>query len=244
MAAAKLARRHLFNLQALVAFHIAGTGGHGMTAARPAFGKKATSAPQRQARPVRQEPLSPAALAFMEREGLVGVTEALPQDGFWDVKAPADVQTGQPVWTRRVFAYFLDRALVWLFLFAIFRGGPPDLVSTYLETGEGNLTDLSAWAPYISYMIITGIAGSLYLIAMEASSLQATLGKLILGVVVTNRDGTRPSLRTIITRNTLGRVAVNMVPLWGGYLVGLSNPDRRCIHDKVAGTIVRLRTLG
>jgi uncharacterized RDD family membrane protein YckC len=76
---------------------------------------------------------------------------------------------------------------------------------------------------------------------MEASRLQATLGKLMVGAVVTDRDGNKPGLGGIIMRNTLGRFVVNMVPFYAGYVMGLFRKDRRGLHDLMSGTMVRKR---
>ncbi|MFC5570291.1 RDD family protein [Lysobacter yangpyeongensis] len=85
---------------------------------------------------------------------------------------------------------------------------------------------------YVTYPIISG----LYYIGFESSSLQATLGKLALGIKVTDENGQRLS-----RGNALGRWASHLLcyfTLYIGYLIAAFTERKRGLHDMVAGTLV------
>lgn len=85
---------------------------------------------------------------------------------------------------------------------------------------------------YLSYPLISG----LYYVSLESSSLQATLGKLALGIKVTDANGQR------LTRgNALGRWASHLLcyfTVYIGYIMAAFTERKRGLHDMVAGTLV------
>ena len=76
-----------------------------------------------------------------------------------------------------------------------------------------------------------------YYAAMESSPKGATVGKMILGIRVSDAEGYTP---------TFGRAALRAIPkclpiLWPGYLAAIFTQRRQAFHDLIARTLV-LRT--
>ncbi len=73
-----------------------------------------------------------------------------------------------------------------------------------------------------------------YYAAMESSPKGATIGKIILGIRVTDAEGYTP---------TFGRAALRAIPkclpiLWPGYLAAVFTQRRQAFHDLIARTLV------
>ena len=73
-----------------------------------------------------------------------------------------------------------------------------------------------------------------YYAAMESSIRGATVGKMILGIRVTDGEGSTP---------TFGRAALRAIPkclpvLWPGYLAAVFTQRRQAFHDLIARTLV------
>ncbi len=227
-------------------------------AARPAFGKRPAGAPlvipraTAAPKPAAPKPPAPKPPA-PERKAPVppppARTEAKP------VRAPAaapkparpapqvhtDSGFGKPVWGRRIAARLVDEIGVWLLIYIVFHDSLMASLNTYASVTPGSGAEAAALVELLGYALVFVVAQSVYNIAMEASAHQATFGKMLAGVVVTDRYGGAPRLHSVILRNTLGRFAANILPFYSGYLAGLFNAERRCVHDMVAGTVVRQR---
>jgi uncharacterized RDD family membrane protein YckC len=78
-----------------------------------------------------------------------------------------------------------------------------------------------------------------YFCGMESSPLQATLGKLAVGLYVTDLQGQRISLRRATGRLT-GKL-LSMATILIGYLVAGFTSKRQALHDIVAGCLVLQR---
>ena len=95
------------------------------------------------------------------------------------------------------------------------------------ETEEG--AEVLGW-------IISILTSWLYYALMESSSAQATLGKMALGVRVTNLDGKRISFGKATVRY-LGRF-LSAITLGIGYLMIVFTEKKQGLHDMIAGTLV------
>jgi uncharacterized RDD family membrane protein YckC len=71
---------------------------------------------------------------------------------------------------------------------------------------------------------------------MEASPKQATYGKQILKIKVTNMQGERIDFAKSFGRN-LAKI-LSVLTLFFGYLYSFFNSKQQCLHDVVAGTLV------
>ena len=221
----------------------------GAPATMPGFGKKTSAPTVHRAPPPANDRLSPEALAFLQSErkrAPVGPAQtARPaQSAYAAPRSDMDYGLGNPVWGRRVVARLVDEFGVWFLILAVFYNDLSKALSVYIAAPQGSPAEASASVTLFGYAVIFMIIQSAYNIIMEASATQATLGKMLVGAQVTARDGSKPSLGKVIMRNTVGRFVVNLVPVYAGYLMGLFNKERRCLHDMMSGTVVRKRVTG
>ena len=76
-----------------------------------------------------------------------------------------------------------------------------------------------------------------YYVYMESSSWQATLGKRIVGIKVTDLQGQRISFWRSLGRR-LAMIFINPFTLGIGYLMCIWTEKRQCLHDMIAGCLV------
>lgn len=228
-------------------------------AGKPAFGRKGSTLPGRAAAP-KSEALSPQAQAFLqaERERAASLPKPANDRSFSrPVKAPNATLPGyaapandthdfpgKPVWGRRVLARLVDEFGVWFLILMVFYNDLSTALGVYISEPTGSAAENAAGVTLFGYAVIFMVLQSAYNIIMEASPKQATLGKMMVGAVVTVRDGSRPGLGKIVMRNTVGRFVANVMPFYSGYVMGLFNKEKRCIHDMMSGTVVRKRVPG
>jgi uncharacterized RDD family membrane protein YckC len=72
---------------------------------------------------------------------------------------------------------------------------------------------------------------------MEASSRQGTFGKVLMAVKVCDESGTRITPGQSWLRNFSKLLCIATLGL--GYLMGFFDKRQQCLHDKIAGTLVR-----
>jgi uncharacterized RDD family membrane protein YckC len=142
----------------------------------------------------------------------------VPYGGFW--------------W--RVLAYFIDYFVV-------------NVVMSMLSglVGSGMMlpfNGLGVDAPNVAGTLVASVLGLtfvmtwLYFALMECSSLQATLGKLAVGVVVTDVDGNRISFPRA-TGRYFGKFLSALI-LGIGFLMVALTQRKQGLHDAMAGTLV------
>lgn len=84
----------------------------------------------------------------------------------------------------------------------------------------------------LAYALIAGV----YFVWCEASPQQASLGKRLIGIKVTDAQGGRPGLGRVLGRfvaATLSWATLNL-----GHALAAWTPERRALHDYLAGTRV------
>jgi uncharacterized RDD family membrane protein YckC len=186
--------------------------------------------------------LSPEALAFLkkEREASAGGAGIDIHQNYSSGSGVA----GEPVGFIRIVSFLIDGVILSLPLFIMIpffiaqvngmSGGDP----TFFETTAGGqaLTGLM-----INYALLYMVIHFAYFIGMEASALQGTVGKKVLGLVVTDGHGNRAGLGAIVLRNIIGKTLSNLVPFYIGYIMAFFTEDKKALHDYVAGTTVRRR---
>ncbi len=79
-----------------------------------------------------------------------------------------------------------------------------------------------------------------YFVVLEASKLQATLGKLVVGIRVSDANGQRIGIGRSIGR-TLAKIVSYIVLLIGFIMVAFTD-RKRGLHDMLAGTLVHYRS--
>ena len=80
----------------------------------------------------------------------------------------------------------------------------------------------------------------LYHALMESSEWQATLGKKVLGLVVTDMAGRRVSFGRATGRH-FAKIITNMVPAFIGYIMAGFTERKQAMHDMIAGCLVLRR---
>jgi uncharacterized RDD family membrane protein YckC len=86
------------------------------------------------------------------------------------------------------------------------------------------------------YYMIMMLINWLYSAGMESSSNQATLGKMVVGVKVTNLEGEQISFI-----NATGRYFAKLISaiiLMIGYIMAAFSPKKQALHDQLAKTLV------
>jgi len=80
-------------------------------------------------------------------------------------------------------------------------------------------------------------ASWLYEAAMESSSKQATLGKMVLGMKVTDLQGNRISFARATARHFCKYISAMIMFI--GYIMAGFTDRKQALHDMIAGTLVR-----
>lgn len=84
--------------------------------------------------------------------------------------------------------------------------------------------------------ILVFVAAYAYYAGMESSSYQATIGKIALGIQVTDLSGNRISFGRALGRN-LAEILSALILLIG-YIMVAFTPKKQGLHDLIAGTLV------
>lgn len=190
------------------------------------------------------------------REGLadwqplsVLLPDALPPAGT-PVAAPpppppmATARTYAGFW-KRVIAYLVDAIVLYFPNMVIDRmlGGAAAQIT--LEQALSNTVGdvqrmLEAYQHYYAAMWPAMLAGAivawLYFAACESSPWQATIGKLALGIRVTDLQGRRIGFAHALGR--YGAKLVSFLVLFIGVLMVAWTPRKQGLHDLMAGTLV------
>jgi uncharacterized RDD family membrane protein YckC len=121
---------------------------------------------------------------------------------------------------RRFVAYVIDNILlsVIFWLLALVLGG---------IAGDGGV---------IGAYILGAIGWLVYYAAMESSTSQATVGKIALGIQVTDLEGNRISFGKALGRN-LAKILSALI-LYIGFIMAAFTAKKQALHDMIAGTLV------
>jgi uncharacterized RDD family membrane protein YckC len=109
-------------------------------------------------------------------------------------------------------------------------------VSSTMENSEAaaGLIGLLVGA-YLFAIFVMLIAQWLYFALMESSSRQATLGKMALGIIVTDMNGGKVSFGKA-TGRYFGKIVSSIMCI--GYLMVAFTEKKQGLHDMMAGTLV------
>ena len=130
---------------------------------------------------------------------------------------------------RRAVALVIDVILfgiVQMIIIFGFMGG--------MMVGEAGEETMGAAMLGVNLLLI--VIGWLYFALMESSKLQATLGKMMIGVVVTDLEGNRISFGRA-TGRYFGKV-VSSVILLIGYIMAAFTKRKQALHDIMAKCLV------
>lgn len=101
-------------------------------------------------------------------------------------------------------------------------------------------------APAIIFLILTtcivAVCGSwLYYALFESSVHQGTLGKMALGLIVTDMQGRRVTFARASGR-FFAKIITNLIPLWIGYIMAGFTEKKQALHDMIASCLVLKKT--
>lgn len=135
---------------------------------------------------------------------------------------------------RRTLAYILD---------GIILNIAGSIVGFVLGIGvgagmqsPGSGADVIAAMGGFSGAILSLVMSWLYFALMESSSHQATVGKLALGLIVTDTEGRRIGFGRATGRH-FAKILSGMILLIGFFMVGWTR-RKQGLHDLIAGTLV------
>jgi uncharacterized RDD family membrane protein YckC len=144
-------------------------------------------------------------------------------------------------WLRLV-AYIIDAAvlcvgigvfvLIWVAIFGL---------STFRSINQGFDSD-NFMAPvavlFLFILIFGAVAASwLYYACLESSTHQATLGKMALGLIVTDTQGRRVTFGRASGR-FFAKIITGLIPFWIGYIMAGFTEKKQALHDMIASCLV------
>ncbi|MFN4144387.1 MAG: RDD family protein [Runella sp.] len=88
----------------------------------------------------------------------------------------------------------------------------------------------------LTIQVVSWVVGGLYFVLMESSSKQATLGKMAMGIKVTDLNGNRINTTTAVIRY-VGRIVSGIILLIG-YIMAAFTDKKQALHDMMASTLV------
>ncbi|HEU4869161.1 MAG TPA: RDD family protein [Actinomycetota bacterium] len=104
-----------------------------------------------------------------------------------------------------------------------------------IRMATGASTDTMNPTTVVSLIVAIGI-GAAYYIMMESSERQATIGKMALGLKVTDMNGARISAGTATVRY-FSEILSGII-LMIGYIMAAFTPKKQALHDIIAKTLV------
>lgn len=84
--------------------------------------------------------------------------------------------------------------------------------------------------------MVTIVAAWLYFALLESSKLQASIGKLALGIIVTDMEGNRITFGKA-TGRYFGKI-ISAIILYVGFMMAGFTEKKQGLHDIIAGTLV------
>lgn len=130
-------------------------------------------------------------------------------------------------WVRFV-ASFIDQIVVGI------AGALVGVIAGILMVGAG--TDPESVGAQVLLQLVGVLINLAYFAGMESSDAQATLGKMAMGLKVTDVYGRRISFGRAVGR-TLGKILSGLL-LGIGYLMVAFDDRKQGLHDKLASTLV------
>jgi uncharacterized RDD family membrane protein YckC len=189
-------------------------------------------------------PLPPAALATANLSPAVAAGAPPVYAGY-----PAAIALPSPYagfWLRFV-AHLIDSIVLSvvygvLFLIGIAMIGVESLQTMAHGMENGDATPSAAFILMICFVLLLGtIASWLYYAYLESSTNQGTLGKMALGLIVTDLQGRRIGFGRA-TGRFFAKIITGLIPLGIGYIMAGFTEKKQALHDMIVGTLVLRRT--
>lgn len=154
----------------------------------------------------------------------------------------------------RVVAYLIDSAVLTVVLGAViaicvatfgihfFRGFAPGMYGRANVSYDANypmhpLFPAAVLGVILVLLPLTIVGTWLYFALMEASPRQGTLGKIALGLFVTDLQGRRITFARA-TGRFFAKIVTGLIPFFIGYIMAGFTEKRQALHDMIAGCLV------
>ena len=189
-------------------------------------------------------PVSPARSAFPAPGGSVvpAIAGGIAETGVSPHWLPTPTRAYAGFWLR-VLAHLIDGAITGAVLFALLI---PLALATGLGTALKGIRPGQQPDPAIFFalfsslwiLILAGILGGwLYYAYCESSDWQATPGKKVLNLIVTDLTGNRVSFGRASGR-FFAKMISGMIPLGIGYIMAGFTEKKQALHDMIASCLV------
>jgi len=145
----------------------------------------------------------------------------------------------------RFVAYIIDYIIIWVvqaFVAIPILGMAGITFARNMENmssmNEGEVFGMIAgmMAAAAATAVLTTVLVVLYFTLMESSNYQATVGKLALGLIVTDENGQKLDVVKALIRN-LSKIISSMILMIGYLMVGFTE-KKQGLHDIIAKTLV------
>ncbi len=135
---------------------------------------------------------------------------------------------------KRFAATIIDSIVVYLavLIFSLVAAAISDQPLFEDNGEEMTLTEIVVVIGYMAFIFV----GWLYRAVMESSSKQGTLGKMALGIVVTDMEGRRISFGRATGRYFAQILSI--ITFYVGFLMAAWTPKKQALHDLAAKTLV------
>jgi uncharacterized RDD family membrane protein YckC len=112
----------------------------------------------------------------------------------------------------------------------------PQVKTTIDATGKQTIHFTGDWGTFGLVLLSSWLITLVYTTALISSPRQATVGKMALGLIVTDEHGDRVTPARALARYLAN--LLNVLTIGIGYLMVIWTPRRQALHDRVAGTVV------
>jgi uncharacterized RDD family membrane protein YckC len=159
--------------------------------------------------------------------------------------APAAVTLPSPYagFLLRVVAHLIDGIVLGVIFLALFLIGLAFVGIGSMETmvrgmhnGDGE-PPVALVLMLIFVFFLSIVASWIYSAYLESSSNQGTLGKMALGLIVTDLQGRRISFGHA-TGRFFAKIITGLIPLGIGYMMAGFTEKKQALHDMIAATLV------
>ena len=134
---------------------------------------------------------------------------------------------------RRLMAFIIDRLAISVLVTIVFRqilGLPFEIDTDTFWIG------LHPWQNYFALNILKEMLILAYFAGMESSKYQATFGKIVMGIRVTDKNNDAISFGKALLRNLSKYFSALILGI--GYIMIIFDDKKQGLHDKIADTVV------
>ncbi len=143
----------------------------------------------------------------------------------------------------RLLAYLIDSAILGIGFGILILIGIAIVGVGYIQQAFSGMNPDENTMPALVMLAIFGflaatmLVGWLYYAWMESSNRQATLGKMALGLIVTDLEDRRVTFARA-TGRFFSKIITGLIPLGIGYAMAGFTEKKQALHDMIASTLV------